>query len=281
MKNGYRKTCTLNALAAAALLCAPGAARAAETVVVISADSPYYREAYAAFSAALGEEAEVIDASSPGFRLPEDILYAVAFGAKAAALRYPSGTRLVYALAPVTPHGANWHQISMMPHPDRAIAAYKGIQPGLRRLAVFWAVYPGPEYISSLREAGDKAGVDIISVQIKSPDSIPARLRQLLGEADAFWLMPDPVLITQSSLLVFSSFSCANGIPFYAPTFSLLQAGASAAYAPDFSDAGAAAAGAILSMRGGGKEPRIIYTGRSRLMVNEALIEKCRLPLKK
>lgn len=281
MKRVYRINLTSGAAAAAALFCVPWAARAADTVAVISADAPYYQEAYAAFSSAFGGGEELLDASAPGFKPPEDARYAVAFGARAAALQYPPGTSLVYALAPITSPNPHWHQVSMAPQPARALAAYRKLQPGLRRLAVFWAVYPGQEYLDDLREAGDKAGIEIVSARLKSPDSIPERLRGLLGKIDAFWLMPDPALITQSSLMVFSSFSCANSIPFYAPTFSLVQAGAAAAFSHDFSDAGAAAAGAITSIRAGEKVPHIIYTGKSRLIVNGALIEKCRWPLKR
>lgn len=278
MKNGHFKAWTI--CAAAALLCARPA-RAGETAVVISADSSHYMEAYRAFNAALGERIEFLDASVPGVRLPDDIHYAAAFGARAVALRYPPGTKLVYALAPVTPHGAQWHQVSMVPQPGRALAAYRGLQPGLKRLAVFWAAYPGADYIEELRVAGEKAGIEIISARLKSPDSIPERLRHLLGKMDAFWLMPDPVLITRSSLMVLASFSCANSLPFYAPTYSLLETGAAATFSPDFSEAGAAAAGAIAALRAGREVPRIIYTDSSRLSVNKELIEKCRWPLKK
>ena len=87
-----------------------------------------------------------------------------------------------------------------------------------------WLINQGARLVTS--------GVEIISVRLQSPDSMPERLRKLMGKMDAFWLMPDPVLITKSSLMVLADFSCANSIPFYAPTYALVQGGATASFAP-------------------------------------------------
>lgn len=281
MRNGIKgKGHGIPALLAAALsLFMTAPLPAADLAAVVSSDSGPYAEAYAAFKAALDIPCDFYDASRPGFTPPEEISYAVAFGARAAAAEYPPGTRLVYALAPVTGSGRAWHEISMLPPPAEAIAAYKGLQPGLKRLAVFWAAYPGEPYLSELRKAAETAGVKIVPVKLKSPDSFPERLRSLQGRMDAFWLMPDPVLITRTSLMVLADFSCANSIPFYAPTYGLALNGATASFAPSFSEAGAAAARAVASLYRGGKQPRIIYTEKSLLRVNGELALKCRWPV--
>jgi len=269
----------LLAAAAALSLFITAPLSAADLAAVVSSDSGPYAEAYAAFKAALDIPSDLYDASRPGFTPPEEINYAVAFGARAAAVEYPLGTRLVYALTPVTGGDRGWHEISMLPPPAEAIAAYKGLQPGLKRLAVFWSAYPGEPYLSELRKAGEAAGVKIVPVKLKNPDSFPERLRNLHGEMDAFWLMPDPALITKTSLMVLADFSCANSIPFYAPTHGLAQNGATASFAPGFAEAGAAAARAITSIYRGGKQPRTIYTEKSLLRVNSELAVKCRWPV--
>lgn len=269
-------------LAAAGALAAFFAARAdaGEVAAVVSSDSGPYAEAYASFKEALaGVPIDFYNVSAPDFSAPEETTYAAAFGAKATALDYPPGTHLVYALTPVTGH-RGWHEISMLPKPKEALAAYKGFQPGLRRLAVFWAVYPGDAYIEELRTAGETAGIEIISAKLKSPDSFPDRLRRLMGKMDAFWLMPDPALITQASLLVLADFSCANAIPFYAPTHALVGNGATASFSPDFAQAGAAAARAISAIRSGNRIPPVTYPEKAGMKLNETLREKCRWPVK-
>lgn len=263
----------------AALLCCRALPSAAgEVAAVLSSDSGHYSDAYAAFKAGPNGGAERLDASAPGFTPPADVKYVAAFGVKAAALRYPPGTRLVYALAPVEGR-ARTHEISMAPRPADALAAYKKLQPGLKRLAVFWAAYPGEDYIEELRAAGVGAGVEIISIRLSSPDSLPERLRRLMGKMDAFWLLPDPALITQSSVMVLAAFSCANAVPFYAPTYALALGGGTASFAPDFAEAGAAAARALTILVSGGDLPRVIYPERVELRVNEAMLGKCKWPL--
>lgn len=269
-------------LTACALLLLPAcASSAAEVAAVVSSDSGAYAEAYAAFKAGLKLPFDFYDASKPGFTPPEEVKYAVAFGARAAALEYPPGTHLVYALAPVTGRGHGWHEISMAPRPGEALAAYKGLQPGLKRLAVFWAAYPGEKYMAELRTAGAASGIEIISSRLKTPDSFPERLRLLMGKIDAFWLMPDPILITQASLMILANFSCSNATPFYAPTYALVLSGATASFAPDFTAAGAAAARALAAIQSGGKIEPVIYAAGTLLRVNEDLRDKCRWPLLK
>ena len=266
--------------AACALLPPASGARAAELAAVVSSDSGPYAEALAGFKGAMVIPFDLYDASKPGFTPPEETRFVVAFGVKAAALDYPPGTHLLYALAPVGRRGLDWHEISMLPPPGEALAAYKTLQPQLRRLAVFWAKYPGEGYMRELAREGAALGVEVVPVRMASPDFFPERLRSLMGKMDAFWLMPDPALITKSGLLVLSNFSCSNSIPFYAPTFALVLEGATASYSPDFAAAGASAAQAISNIYNGGEQRKVTYPGRSAMRVNEQLREKCGWPLK-
>jgi len=279
---GTAKSCKASALAAGLLVfCAGVRTDAADITVVLPSNSGPYAEAYTGFTAAMPNPFDLIDLSRPGAAPPEEAHYAAAFGAKAAAAEYPPGTHLVYALTPVTGRGRLWHEISMAPEPAAALAAYKGLQPGLRRLAVFWTAYPGEEYMADLSRAGRQAGVQIISARLKGPDSFPDRLRRLMGSMDAFWLMPDPALITQASIMVLASFSCANAIPFYAPTAALLSSGATASYAPEFTEAGAAAARALLVMYNGGRLPPVTYVEKITLRINREMNGKCNWPVNK
>lgn len=275
--NGSSRGLALFAAAGTLLLC-HSSLLAGDIAAVLSSDSGPYAEAYSAFRIELGEPSELYDLSKPGTAV-EDAAYVAVFGAKGASLRYPEGTHLVYALTPVVMRGRLWHEIAMVPAPEAALAAYKSLQPGLRRLAVFWTAYPGEKYLSDLREAGEAAGIEIISSRLKSPEAFPERLRRLLGNMDAFWLMPDPALITQSSIMVLASFSCDNSIPFYAPTSALVTSGATASYAPEFQEAGAAAARILLQMRNGNRVQQVTYVNKVSLRVNLDAAEKCRWPI--
>ena len=271
------------ACAAVSALLLPAAfrAEAGELAAVISSPSAPYTQALSGFKAALPLPYEAYDASKPGFAPPEDLRFVAAFGVRAAAVDYPPGTRLVYALAPVIARKPGWYEISMLPAPEAAMGAYQALQPSLRRLAVFWAKYPDKRYLDELVKAGAPRGIAVIPVKIKGPDFFPERLRSLMGKMDAFWLMPDPTLINPGSLMVLANFSCANAIPFYAPTSALVQDGASASFSPDFEDAGAAAAQAISNIYHGGDQPAVTYPDSAVMRVNTELADKCCWPFKK
>lgn len=275
-----KKGAACAALAALLLRAAPGAG-AGELAAVISAPSGPYNEALSGFKAALALPFESYDASKPGFAPPEDLRFVVAFGVRAAAIDYPPGTHLVYALAPINAARPGWHEISMLPEPGAAMAAYQALQPSLKRLAVLWNKYPGERYLAELTKAGAARGISVIPVKVKDPDFFPDRLRYLMGKMDAFWLMPDPALINKSSLLVLANFSCANAIPFYAPTYALVQNGASASFSSDFAAAGAAAARAISNIYNGGEQPQVAYPDKPAMLVNTELAEKCGWPFRK
>lgn len=269
---------TVIALAAAAAGLLRGAALAADLAVVAASQSGPYTEAMDGFRKAIGQSFDFYDASRQE-ALPEDAHYLVLFGAKAAAGDYPPGTHVVYALAPLGGHRRpGWHEVSMLPAPEQAVSAYKALQPGLKRLAVFWSAYPGEGYLDELERAGVKLGVKIIRSRVKDPDFFPERLRSLVGKMDAFWIMPDPVLINQSSLMVLTNFSCANSVPFYAPTYALVLNGASASFSPDFYESGAAAARVIRAMEGGTDVPAVTYPDNAQLKVNATLAPKCGWP---
>ncbi len=278
---GLTERAAAPAILAAALAFCRVPAAASEIAAVLSSASGPYAEAYEGFRAALGLPFGTYDVSRPPAEIPDDVRYAAVFGARAAALQFPPDAHLVYALTPVAGRGRLWHEIAMVPEPAAALAAYKALQPGLRRLAVFWAAYPGEKYLDELRLAGEAAGVEIVSSRLKGPESFPERLRRLMGKMDAFWLMPDPALISQSSIMVLASFSCANAVPFYAPTEALMQSGATASYSPGFAASGAAAARALRIMHDGGALPSVLYVPDIRIKVNEAALQKCGWPVRR
>ncbi len=281
MRKGYTKLTGGWPAALALPILLAGPALGGEISAVLSSGSGPYAEAYASFKTGLALPHGTYDASAADFVPPENSAYFAAFGARAAAADYPPGSRGVYVLAPSTVRRRGWQHISMVPSPAGAVAGFLALQPGLKRLAVFWAAYPGEHYMEELRDAGRRAGVDIISAKLRSTDAFPERLRGLLGRMDAFWLMPDPALITAHSLMVLASFACGNSVPFYAPTAALVQNGATASLAPDFAQSGAAAAEAARAFLRGEDLPEVLFVENPRLRLNAELIAKCRWPVKR
>lgn len=271
-------------LLAALCLSCPAPAAAREVAAVLAKGTGPYFEAYLAFQRAMGRPVTPFDLSEdPKPRLPSGLKVVVTFGAKAAALKYPAGATVVFTLSPgyVPDHEKNYHRVETLPDPALALPAYKLLQPGLRRLAVFHLKGSMEPYLRKISAAAAGAGVEVRPVALASPGEFPAKLRELAGRADAFWLLSDPPLISRESMQVLSRFSCSSRIPFYAPAPGLLPLGASAAFAPDFRGIGEAAAEAAKKALAGQELPGVIYVGNPKMSVNTEAAEKCGLPLAK
>lgn len=272
---------TARLLCAAAALLAAAPARAAEkTVAVLSSAGGAYMEAFSAFQAGYGSGVRYFDISKEKPALPPGTITVVAFGAKAAAQTYPPGVDLVYAMAPgffLKPdaRAGRTVKVSMRSSPEKLFSKLLEVQPGLKKLRIFWT---SPGYASIAQEyspAGAKLGLEISVARVESADSLPVQLRELIGKADAFWLPPDPLLISPDSLMILKQFSWENGIPMYATTKGLAREGACAAVGVSFAQAGAAAASAAKALRKGEDVPSLVYPDEVQLTLNASAARRC------
>lgn len=271
---------TLAACLAAALLCGAAPAAAQEAAVLSKGSGPYF-EAYLALQKAMGRPITPIDLSKGAPKLPPGLKAVVTFGARAADLDYPDGVKVIFALAPgYSPRSGQSGRVRLcpVPRPADALAAFLRLQPSLKRLAVFYSADMAP-VVNQLEAAAPALGLEVVKAQLQSPAQVPERLRTLLGKADAVWLLPDPALISRTSLSVLGEFSCANKIPFYAPSAGLLQFGAAASYAPEPEETGRAAALALKAALAGQTLPEVIHPANSALTLNRGTVARCALPL--
>lgn len=266
--------------AAAALLAAAPAGAAEHTVAVLSSGSGAYMEAFSAFQAQYGTEVPHFNLSEETPRIPEGVKTIVTFGTKAAGYHYPPGADLVYALSPgffLDPGARTGRtvKISMRPSPARLLARLLEIQPSLKRLRIFWS---SPGYATFAADYGAAAaglGLEVSVVGVERPDMLPGLLRDTLGQADAFWLPPDPLLISPESLMIFREFSLGNRVPMYAATKGLAREGACASLGISFAQAGFAAGAAARALRNGAALPAVIFPQQEELALNASAARQC------
>lgn len=268
----------------AALLAAPPAARAGEPLAVLSAASGAYMEAFSAFQSAYGDEVNFVEATARRPAIPAGTSVIVAFGGKAANHQYPPGLPVVYCMAPglfpraAQPEGRTV-KISLIPGFPEIFSRLKLLQPGLKRLRVFWMTPSFAPFEAPVKEAGAEQGVEVTAVEVASPEELPGLLRQAVGAADAFWLPPDPLLVTPEILMILREFSLGNAIPFYGSTKGMTREGATASVGVSFRDMGEAAAGAARGLAAGEKLPEVIFPKAVELTINASSARKCGLQL--
>ncbi|MBI4351965.1 MAG: hypothetical protein HY550_11040 [Elusimicrobia bacterium] len=263
------------------LLACANAAAAGDTAAVLSSAGGAYLEAFSSFQAAYGKSVPYFDLSKGKPVLPPDTVTIVTFGGKAAGYPWPSGSNIVYVMAPgvllkARPPGKAV-KIRLLPDFGVILSRLKRIQPGLKRLQIFWMSPYYARYEETFRTEGEKLGIQITAPQLMSSDEIPGQLRQALGEADALWIPPDPLLVTAENLLILKEFSWANGLPFYGSTKGMTREGAVASVGVSFRDMGAAAALAAGRLNSGEDVQELVFPGTPEITLNAAAAKKCGL----
>ncbi len=268
-------------LACCALLLLPTAASAGETAAVLSYGEGVYLEAFTAFEKTYGENVRKYDISRNKPDLPEGTRTVVVFGGKAANLRYPENSDIIYCMAPgvfiKAPGSGRAVKISLIPEFRIVFSKIKQMQPEIRRLQIFWMLPDFSRYIDSVRVEAARQGIQVTLKQVASMEELPALLRLLPGTADAFWIPPDPMLITRENLTIMKDFSWANGIPFYGSTKGMTRDGAAASIGVSFAEMGKAAAAAALALGKGDALPDTIFPEQAEITINSDAAAKCGL----
>lgn len=268
--------------ALALMFAAAGPLSAGDTVAVLSDTSGVYMEAFSAFQKGYGKKVPYFDVSKKRPVIPSGTRTVVAFGSRAAAQYYPPDVNLVYTMAPGfvtrrTTAKASTVKISMLTSPDIFLARLREIQPSMKSLRVFWraAGYSGlpAEYAA----AAARAGLDVSVVKVKRDEELPDMLRAAIGRTDAFWLPPDPLLISELTLSIFLKFSQSSGVPMYVSTRGLAEKGACASIGIGFAQLGESVGAAVKELHGGKKIPRVIYPERYQLTLNGTAAKYCGL----
>ena len=249
------------------------------TVAVLSVNSGAYLEAFSAFQAAYGGEVSHYDLSTQKPELGKDVKLLVTFGGKAANYDYAVDTNIVYCLAPgvfaMPPRpGLKAVKISLIPDFRVTFSKLKKIQPGLKRLSILWMLPDANPYSRTVRAEGSRQGIQVTTVRLNGPESLPGALRRALTEADALWLAPDPLIVTRRNLLILREFSWENKMPFYGSTKSMTREGAVASFGISFAEMGKAAALAAGALDSGGSLPETVFPEKTETTLNAAAAAK-------
>lgn len=244
------------------LLLAPAAARAADTLVVLSEPlSSSHREALEGIRAELGETIETASVDRPLPPGPHGVI--IAFGGRAASRARKAGAPLVVALAP-SYRGENppaTVSVAMTPAPERFVSFLAAA--GVRRLLAVRSASAGGEFIRRAIEAGEKVGLTIVDGVLPAPEDLPHLLRVSGTSADAIWLAPDPAVVIPETFAVAREFARARAIPFFAPAAGLVKDEIRGELTVTFRECGSEAARAAQEILAGRAVAKVVYPARS------------------
>ena len=147
---------------------------------------------------------------------------------------------------------------------------YKNIFPKIRKIGVLYSKEFNEQWIALAREAGPKAGVDIISKDVPDIDLTDEALKSLLPNIDALWLIADPIIISSRKNLTHVIQVCdQHKIPVFSYNSAYATLGATLVVAVDDSTIGRQAAVMSDDLLAGQPLPRNVqYPAGSNITVN-------------
>lgn len=254
---------------------------AAESVVaIVSSETGPYQDALAGLKQELGESVPTFFLSRGEPQIPNSVRVVVAFGAKAALRNYPDQAVLVYALAPGTIIESQT-AVKICMEPDHAILmkTMKKLDPGIKRLGILWISPRFQTYANELQAASRALNITIESSSLETSADVPDHLRKLYGRIDAFWLLPDPLLINAVSLPIIMEFSRSNKVPVFVPTAGLVEQGATASIGPSFREMGRQAGSAVRKILDDAPRESKIYSTNVGIVINKTVVAQLGLQI--
>lgn len=144
---------------------------------------------------------------------------------------------------------------------------------GWKRVGVLYAAgFEGA--LPALRSAASARGVALELRAVAGRQAIPEAAQALAAKCDALWVLGDPILTSGAGFDYLIELSLSRRLPLLAPEADMVDAGAYAAWEPDWASAAAEAAKLALGARGAAGWPAAgvaLGGAGGRLKVNEVL----------
>ncbi|MCK4839932.1 MAG: hypothetical protein KAS94_14100 [Desulfobulbaceae bacterium] len=234
-----------------------------EIVILQSSRAPHYEEGVEGF---LSSAVEVVASQGAKRALPDtvttyyldgsvtgselrqqiidnrpDLLLAVGNKALGEALKLdevPTVFLLVAGGGELVEDRPNLTGVKMVISPTRQLESFKAALPSIKRLGL---VYDPERSAMFVKEAGRVAllhGIELVSEEVQRAQQVPERLAGMNGRIDAFWMLPDPTVITPNTVEAMLHFSIDNRIPLLTFAEKYIAMGATAAATFDIYDMG-------------------------------------------
>ena len=235
------------------LLAAASSVAANEIVVLKSSDLTSYNDAIVAFktncSAEYREfnmEQDVDKGRSYVARINEikpDLVLAVGrHAARIARLGVNDEIPVVFAMV-LNPQRDDLKTDSMtgisLEIPVRVqLSALKAIVPRAKKIGVIFNPSQMNELVVEARETAKELDLELIASRVDQPEDTPRALRAFASGIDAFWLIPDPTVVTPQAFRAILEFSQKDNVPFFAYNDAFVKAGALLSLGPNPSTIG-------------------------------------------
>ena len=279
-------------ITASLLLLLTGAAEAHHILVIQSTRVKPYEEAFRGFSRACHHEAirfvvsEGKENEIGDFIREEQPRLIVAIGADALEqVRQIRTIPIIYLMvlnpSKIVPEAKNVTGVQMTPSPVQQVDLIRKALPNVSKVGVLYDPNNLSKFVRQAADAARPLGLELVTREIRAPREVPGALLRLRGEIDAFWMLPDPSVVSPETMEFFILFSGENRIPLVSFSRKYVDMGALLALDTDPYDMGMQAgemATRLLQDAGNRSIPRVEAARKTVKWVNPNVARRLGLP---
>jgi len=114
----------------------------------------------------------------------------------------------------------------------------KSIVPKVSKVGVIYNPKKSKQLIEEAREVAKELDLNLIMAKVDQPRDTPRAFRAFSAGIDAYWLIPDPTVVTREAFQLILNYTYKNNVPFMAFSKSFVDAGALISLAPNYPNIG-------------------------------------------
>jgi putative tryptophan/tyrosine transport system substrate-binding protein len=162
------------------------------------------------------------------------------------------------------------------------LAAFRLVNPRGVRVGVIYTEANVGRLVEEALKASSLVRLALVSKAVTSEREVPQALRALLtgaDAADAIWIPPDPVLLSEQSQRHILAESLKAGKPVYAFTSSLVEKGALVSNGPDLVSVGELTGDLVNRLAAGERGKIEMLVPRAELVINKRMAVKLKIDI--
>lgn len=105
--------------------------------------------------------------------------------------------------------------VTMTIPPERYLTVLKKALPDARRIGLLYDPKKSGPLVRRALQASRAMGFEVVSREVRSAREVPALLEAMRGAIDAFWMIPDPTVLTPDSVEFLLLFAQENLVPVF------------------------------------------------------------------
>jgi putative ABC transport system substrate-binding protein len=271
------------------LVCCYGLAEAGQKVLVVqSLRVAPYEEAFAGFQETCKADVEKIFLSeSPNQDLLKivnstqpDLVLAIGVDAlkKVQSIKTLPILYLMVFNPPSIPSGEeNIGGVCINILPEQQVETIREVLPKVKRIGLLYDPKKSGDYIQQAQEVASKRGVSLVIKEVHRPQEVSSAMKELKGEVDLVWMIPDTTVVTPETVEGFLLFSVENKVPVLTFSKKYVEMGclmAIEAEGKDVGEQGGEIAQEILSKRKDMRDVGVVKPRKEVVTVNMKIAKK-------